>query len=554
MPLTRTVAHADGTPSTVNLLQDAIVWQPRRITADSTGGLFGDFFTLLAEADTAGTAEPVTSRISVLATEWRTFSLSTAQVTYTATTGTPPSTGTVTSTSVASSLDGAAWDTTESSSTTIFPGLITGSITYTAPGPVTLTGYTFTRETTSYDASSQIQRATLTETAGESVAVSYTWQSWDRSVTSTSTLSYPLSTTTVTTVSSYSSNGWRLGTATLSSQEWQTLTTSYSFTHWDGFTNAILIGSFSSTGSSGGGANATTENVTESVSQTWQRTDFAEVVHLPVIQAGSLHEFTLYARFRERQLPRGFLGFGDGFSVSSPVHAGLTSSVASGTGDPGFSLVASDMPRFLYRPDASVFATDSCWLENHPVSSTISATWLSATATGPRLTASLAHRWVSTGTTTSGVTSSTVTTSTAVFATYVCGVTGSISGEFFREYEPWANTTATGIGTPVLLDAASFSFGGPAGGRAGISSVPGTAFFPAGGLTMTWESAPGVTTSSSTSTSSGEMSVSLPTGTNPVAFAYEEALRFSWIVRSGLQLETASRHYLPAWPWEFDLQ
>jgi hypothetical protein len=554
MPLTRTIVHADGTPFTGNLLQDAIVWRAEFITADSTGGLFADFFTVLAEGDTAGTAEPATSRISVLSTEWRTFALSSSVDTFTATTGTPPTTGTVTSTSVAFSLNGAAWDTAETSSTTIFPGDITGSTTFTAPGPVTLTGYTYTRETTSYDASSQIQRGTMVETADVPVLVSYTWQSWNRSTTSTSSISYPLSTTTDVTVSSYSSNGWRLGTATISSQEWQTLTASYSFTHWDESTNAVLIGSFSTFGSSGGGANATTESITESVSQTWDRTNYEEVVHLPVIEAGSRHEFTRYVRFRERQMPRGFLGFGDGFSDSSPVHAGMTSSVASGTGDPSFSLVASNMPRFVFRPDASVFATGPCWLDNHPISSTVSATWLSDTATGPRLTASLAHRWESTGTTTSGATSSTITTSTIVSATYACGVTGSISGDFFREYEPWANTTATGIGTPILFDVASFSFGGPAGGRAAISSFPGTAFFPAGGVSMTWESGPGATASSSTSTSSGELSISLPSGTNPVAFAYEEALRFSWIVRSELQLETASRYYLPAWPWESDLQ
>jgi hypothetical protein len=554
MPLTRTVVHANGTPFTGNLLQDAIVWRAREITADSTAGLFTDFFTLLAEGTTAGTAEPVTSRISVHLTEWRTFSLSTAVDTFTATTGTFPATGTVTSSSIASSLDGAPWDTAEISSTTIFPGDITGSTTFTVPGPATLSGYTFTRQTTSYDGASQIQVSTFTDTAEVPVIVSYTWKSWERSTTTTGSISYPVSTTTLTTASSYSSDGWRLGTATLTSQHWQTLTTSYLYTHWDGSTNAVLNGSFTSTGSSGGGGNATTESVVQTVSQTWARTNFQEVVHLPVIQAGSLHEFTRFARFRERQLPRGFLGFGDGFSDTSPVHAGLTSSVASGSGDPAFSLVASAMPRFVFRPDASIFATGSCWLENHPISSTVSATWLSDTATGPRLTASLAHRWVSTGTTTSGVTSSTVTTSTALSATYVCGVTGSITGEFFREYEPWANTTATGIGTPILFDVASFSFGGPAGGRAGVSSVPGTAFFPAGGLTLTWESAPGLSTSSSTSTSSGELTVSLPSGTNPVAFAYEEALRFSWIVRSELQLETASRHYLPAWPWEFDLQ
>jgi hypothetical protein len=554
MPLPRTVVHADGTPFTGNLLQDAIVWRARDLTASSTGGLFTDFFTLLAEAETAGTAEFVTSRVEIQATEWRTFSLSTALATYTATTGTLPATGTVTSTTVASSLDGAAWDTAEISSTTIFPGAITGSITYTLPGPITVTGYTFTRETTSYDASSQIQRGTFTDTAEVPVLVSYTWRSWDRSTTTTGSISYPVSSSTLTTVSSFSSNGWRLGTATLSSQHWQTLTTSFDSTHWDSSTNALLIGIFSSSGSSGGGANATTQSVNETVSQTWSRADFSEVIHLPVIEAGSRHEFTRYARFRERQMPRGFLGFGDGFSDTSPVHAGLTSSVFSGTGDTAFSLVASNMPRFVYRPDASVFATESCWLDGHPLSSMISATWLSDTATGPRLTASLAHRWISYGTTTSNVTSSTVTTSTAVSATYVCGVTGTISGEFFREYEPWSNTTATGIGTPILFDVASFSFGGPAGGRAGVSSVAGTAFFPAGGLSLTWESAPGMTLSSSTSTSSGEISVSLPSATNPVAFAYEEALRFSWIARSDLQLETASRHYLPAWPWNFDLQ
>jgi len=50
------------------------------------------------------------------------------------------------------------------------------------------------------------------------------------------------------------------------------------------------------------------------------------------------------------------------------------------------------------------------------------------------------------------------------------------------------------------------------------------------------------------------MAVVLPTGTTPVAFSYEEALRFSWEPGTGLQLETARKHYLPAYPWDSDFE
>lgn len=553
LPLPATIVFADAAPFAGDLYQNALVWHPPGITADSALGLFTDFFSTLASGTAAATVDPFTSRISAASTVWRTWSLSTAQENYTETTTgtTSTATGTVLSTSVGSSLDGLAWNSTLTSSSTHFLGTLTASSTYTAPGPVTLTDYTFTRETTSHTDSSQFTRLTVTDTAAVPVSFSQTWQTWDRSYTTSSSFSYPLSTSTATTVHSWSTDGWLLGSATVSSQEWQTLTTSYSWTEWDGLTNALLIGGFTSSGSSGGGVNATTESHSATVAQTWGRTDHAEQSHLPLLAAQTLHEFTRFPRIRERLMPRGFLGFGDGFSDTSPVHAGLTSSLASGDADPAFSLIASVMPRHIARPAASIFATGPCWTEGSPFFwSSISATWLGS-ATGSRLTASLAHRWISTGTTVSGT--STLTLSSTKSATYVCGVTGSISGDFFSEYEPELYSTVTGIGRPDLLWLATQAGGGPAGGTPAVTSAAYSATFPPGALTLTWESGPGATTSSSFSTSTGELTFTLPSATNPVVFSYEEVLRFSWFRQTDLQLETASRHYLPVNPWTADL-
>ena len=552
LALPDTVVHADASGG--HLLNNVLVWYMPGITAATSGGLFGGFFTTLASAGTPATASAITSWITTAATVWQTWSLSTAQVAATETTTgtTSTDTGTVLTTAVASSLNGSPWDSAgAASSSTLFLGTLTGSSTYTVPGPATLTDYTYTLETTSYGALSQFARATVTETAAVEVSISRSWHTWERSYTTSSSFPYPVSTTTGATISSYSTNGWLLGSATISSAEWQILTTSASWTDRDGLTNAILIGTFTSTGSSGGGANATTESVLATVGQTWDRTDREERIYLPTAFAQSDHEFARFPRFRERRMARGFLGFGDGFDDTSPVYAGLTSSVASGDGDPSFSLVASQMPRFIFRPAASIFATGPCWIEGTVYGwSSVSATWLGSD-TGPRLTASLAHRWLSTSSTVTGT--STITVTAEKSATYICGVTGSISGEFFSEYEPLLNTTASGIGRPDLYWLATQSGGGPAGGTPAIASAAVSATFPPGAISLTWESAPGATSSSSTSNSSGELTLALAAGTNPVAFSYEEAVRFSWSRQTDLQLETASRHYLPPNPWTADL-
>lgn len=553
LALPATIVFPNAAPSAADLLQDAIVWYPPGISDDSAIGLYTDFFTTLASGTASESVAPYTSRISAASTEWRTWSLSTRQVDITITTTgtTSTATGTALSTSVGSSLNGGPWNQTETSSSTHFLGTLTGSSTYTIEGPATLTDYTFTRETTSSTDSSQLTRFIVTETAAVAISFSQSWQSWDRSYTTVSSFSYPVSTTTATTIQSWSTNGWLLGTVTISSVEWQTLTTSYSWTEWDGLTNALLIGTFTSSGSTGTGANITTESDSANVGQTWGRTDHAEQSHLPLLEAQTLHEFARFPKIRERLMPRGFLGFGDGFGDTSPVYAGLTSSVAAGDADPSFSLIASNMPRHIARPAASIFATDRCWTEGSPFFwSSVSATWLGP-ATGSRLTASLAHVWVATGTTTSGT--SIVTTSATRSATYVCGVTGSISGEFFSEYEPELFSTVTGIGMPKLLWLATQAGGGPAGGIQAVTSAAYSATFPPGAVTLTWESGPGATTSSSHSTSTGELTFILPTATNPVVFSYEEALRFSWYRQTDLQLETASRHYLPVNPWTADL-
>lgn len=554
LDLPQTFVYPDASGQFAVLGNAVVAWYAPGVSMDTGIGLFTDFFSSLASGSNVGLVDPITSRISLYSTEWKTWSLSTSAFTGTSTTTgtTSTQTGTQLYTTGRSSLNGASWDSTAApESSRLFYGSITGSSSYTEPGPFTFTVWTYTREITSYTTGNQFTRLTTTETFND-VYLDTTWHTWQRSFTTSTTVPYPQSTSTLKVISSFSTDSWRLGSATIASDEWQTISSSFSWVEWDGSTNAVMIGVFATTGSSGSGGNVTTSADNQTVTQTWGRTDWSHVRYSPTVRAQSDDEFTRRVRGIQRMMPRGFLGFGDGFAESSPVHAGMTSSLYSGDAEPGFSLPATFLPRCIFRPDASIFVTGDCWTEGNFGWFGISASWLSTTATGPRLTASLVHHWTSSSTGTTG-TSTTSTTETRS-ATYVLGVTNSISGSFFSEVYPWLNTSPRGIGLPDLVFLSTGTAGGPFGGISPISAAALSLTFPPGAVTATWETAVGATSSSSTSGSTGELLLALAAGTNPVAFSYEEALRFSWDAGTGLQLETASVYYLPAHPWYSDFE
>lgn len=554
LDLPQTFVYPDASGQFAVLGNAVTAWYAPGISADTGIGLFTDFFSSLASGSNVGLVDPITSRISLYSTEWKTWSLSTSVFSGTSTTTgtTSTQTGTQLYTSVRSSLNGAAWDSTAApESSRWFYGSITGSSSYTEPGPFTFTVWTYTREVTSYTTGNQFVRLTSTETFND-VFLDRTWHTWQRSFTTSTTVPYPQSTSTLKVISSFSTDSWRLGSATIASDEWQTISSSFSWVEWDGNTNAPLIGVFTSTGSSGSGGNVTTSADNQTVDQTWGRTDWSHVRYSPTVRAQSDDEFTRRIRGIQRMMPRGFLGFGDNFAESSPVFAGVTSSVYSGSADPSLTIDGTFLPRFIYRPDASIFATGKCWKDGNFAWSGISATWLSDSSAGPRLTASLAQQWTTTNTSTAGTSTFTITETKS--ATYIVGVTGSISGSFFSEIYPWLNTMPRGIGLPDLVFLSTGTAGGPFGGVSPISAAALSLTFPPGAVTATWETAVGATSSSSTSASTGELLLALAAGTNPVAFSYEEALRFSWDAGTGLQLETASVYYLPAHPWYSDFQ
>lgn len=527
------------------LFNDAIAWIPTvtDTTADTTISLFTDLFSTTASGNQTVTVN-WSGRAFQRSTVWQTYSLSTEtqQITQT-TTGTASTiTGTQTTIETAASLDGAPWNSTEAPETsTVWIGSVTGSSTYTAPGPVTLTDYTYTRQTTTWDAFSNVETIGTTVTLFVAPFFTTTLNTWQRSITASSTFSYPRSTTTASLFPSFSTNSRENGTTSISLEEWQELTTTTSWTSWDDKTAAGLFGNFTS--SAGGGA--TTSNTTTGIAQTYNRTDFSEVIQQPLVSDLSIFGFdwTMTSRVWQRMMPKGVLGFGDGFSYSSPVFTGISSSLVDGDDNTGLTL-GSGLPKFIFHPDASIFATGKCWNDGGGWSG-ISGTWLGSTTgeTGPRTTASFAHRWISTGTTTSGT--DIITTSSTKYATYGVSMTGSISGEFWSEYLPKQNSSDDGYGRPIF----SGLVGGCMGGLAPITSIQQVATFPPGGITLTWETGPGATTSSSVSTSMGPITIAMPSATAPVAYYFEPALLLSWVDETGIQILEATVHDLPQYPY-----
>jgi hypothetical protein len=529
------------------LFNDAIVWVPTvtNTTADTTISLFPDLFSTTASGNQTVTVG-WSGRILQSSTVWLTYSLSTDVSTITqTTTGTASTiTGTQTSTEGVASLDGAPWNSTEAPETsTIWIGSVTGSSTYTAPGPVTLTDYTYTRQSTSWDAFSNVETVATTVTLFVAPFFTTTWNTWQRSLTASSTFSYPRSTTTASLFQSFSTNSREIGTTSISLDEWQELTTTTSWTSWDHKTNAVLNGNFTTSAAGGG----TTSNTTSIVAQTYNRTDYSEAIQQVLVSDLSIFGFdwTMGNRVWQRMLPKGIYGFGDGFATSASLFTGITSALVSGDDNTGLTL-GSGLPKFIMNPDASVFATGSCWNHGNGWSG-ISGTWVGSTAgeSGPRTTASFLHRWVSTGTTTSNVATSTVTTSSTVAATYGVSMAGHITGEFWSEYTPKQNSSDDGTGRPLF----SGFLGGAMGGLAPISSIAQTATFPPGGVTLTWETAPGATSSSSTSTSTGPITIAMPSATAPAAYSFQPALLLSWVDDTALQILTASVHDFPDYPY-----
>ena len=565
LPLCDTKAIADAGGGVGQIGNRAVIWWPgSAVTTTDTTALFSQIFTTLGSGTNEATAAHYT-RIGKTSRVWLTHSLSTETFTSTSTTrGTgadSTNTGSENYTSDRSSLNGSPWDTTGTGeSTQIWIGPITGESTTTAEiGTETISGVllTYTRQITGLDTDSSFTTSVSTESFQNIYSLSITWETWHRSYTTTSEFDYPVSTTTKFLYQLYSSGGWLCGSASSTSQEWQTITRTTSWTEYDELTNALLIGVFSSTAqTTATGSNTTAATTVETLTGVYNRTDWSESQMHPFVTPQSDHELTRYARFWQQMYPKGFFGFGGGFTGTDQIYVGLSSSVFSGTADPSWSLVASQMPRAVLMPDASILITGRCWLSGHTGSSTISATWLGS-ETGPRTSASLKHVWLSTMSTSTTVTSTTGTFSTTagslVSATIVVGMTGSIPGSFYSEYEPWLNTFQSGIGRPVGPGLVIGSGGGPAAGIAPSSTAAQTATFPAGAIT--WTVGTGTdTTSQSTSTSTGEFTLEFSASSGAIAFSYEEALAMRWSVGDFAQFETASRYYLPAWPWFSDLQ
>lgn len=541
LPGTVIIPDAQGGP----LFNDAVAWVPTvtDTTADSVISRFGDFFTTTASGNQTATVN-WSGRTFQRSTVWQTYSLSTGtqQITETTTGTTSTQTGTQTASASAASLNGSPWDEDEAPETsTVWIGDITGSSTYTAPGPVTLTDYTYIRQTTTWDAFSNVTTINTTATLFDPPFFTTTWNTWQRSITASSTFAYPRSTSTASLFPSFSTNSRECGSTSISLEEWQALTNTTSWTSWDDKTSAVLNGNFTASTTAG----ATTSNTTSIVSQTYHRTDYSEVIQQALVSDLTVFPFdwTMGSRVWQRMLPKGIYGFGDGFEITSPLFTGVSSTLVDGEDNTALTL-GSGLPKFILHPDASAFVTNSCW--NHGGGwSHISGTWTGSTAgeTGPRTTASFLHRWVSTGTTTSGT--DTVTTSSTVSATYGVSMAGSITGDFWSEYPPKQNSSDDGFGRPYF----SGFVGGCMGGLAPISSIAQTATFPPGGLTLTWETAPGATSSSSTSTSTGPITIAMPSATAPVAYSWEHALVLSWVDDTALQILEATVHDLPEYPY-----
>lgn len=527
------------------LFNDAMVWIPRATnTSDDTFvSLFPDLFSTTASANQTVTVD-FSGRIFQRSTVWQTYSLSTdtIQVTETTTGTTSTQTGTQTAESTRSFLDGGFWDPDEAPETsTVWIGSITGSTTYTIPGPETVTDYTYTRQTTTWDAFSNVETVGTTLTLFSPAFFTTTWNTWQRSITASSTFVYPRSTTTASLFASFSTNSRENGTTSITLEEWQDLTTTASWISWDNKTNAVLNGNFTTSAAGG----ATTSNTTSVIAQTYNRTDYSEVIQQALVSDLSIFGFdwTMGSRVWQRMLPKGIYGWGDGFEYSSPLFTGVSSSLVDGDDNTALTL-GSSLPKFILHPDASIFATGKCWNHGGPWES-ISGTWLGSATDqiGPRTTASFAHRWVSTGTTTSGT--DTVTTSSTKFATYGVSMTGSISGDFWSEYAPKQNSSDDGYGRPLFFGVV----GGCMGGFAPITSIQQVATFPPGGITLTWETAPGATSSSSASTSMGPITIPMPSASAPVAYSFQPAMLLSWVDDAAPQILTASVHDLPEYPY-----
>jgi hypothetical protein len=542
--------NASGGP----LHGDAIVWSPHRSNTTSTIALFSQLFSSVASGS-AGSSIEHYSKIVSESTSWRFYSLSTSSHTTTSTNTASTSTtttGAETSTSVSTSetnttgvtasfLDGVAWNSNEAKSTnSLFFGTVTASVAVTfgeGEDTFTVKGHTFTSQSTGYDESLQFTTSEITETYFGAVSHPVVFNTWDRSYTTTVSESVPSSTTTIGFIASFSTNSQLLGTIATTLSVWDLAETRITITDWDERTIALLAGTLASTGvttAAGGASTGETENQTLGVSYT--RIDRTERSLSPSVQYQSNFELFRPARFAQRVMPNGFLGFGDGFETSSPVYAGFTSSIQEGAGMPGFQLIASGLPRFKLLPNASVFATGKCWLDGHPMLSGLSLSWLGSDH-GSRTTASLSHRWES------GTSSGT--------AIYVVSMTGPISGSFYSTDAPVFLHSHNNVLIPTEPTALTGRGAGPAGGIGPFPAEDQTWTFPPGAASWTWESAD-VTSSMSTSTSTGELVLNIGSDSVPIAFSYEEAMRLQWLENTSAQIVSALGRNLPEYPWTKD--